>query len=264
MKIYTVIHQVGLEIEELRVFADVEPAAQHFDQIALTRQLSPEFRVEIHAEDLWLELPGTLRFAGDDTESVQLVEQELEGGVPTLPSADLEPSLPGPADPPEATEQQARIVKRSHFPDLEVEFRFRGKICLIHRDRALRMALEMLQTLDELDGIVRPFSEEQVLARLSEPAQKLWLSGVQFLAFPSRSTLDRFLECCRPADILLLLRSYVEAQPTRPALLQPKKCAGCGDRLTGHEDDSGAHCRWCVQGWIPSGESNSQDAQANG
>ena len=24
------------------------------------------------------------------------------------------------------------------------------------------------------------------------------------------------------------------------------KCEGCGDTLTGHEDDSGTHCRWCV------------------
>lgn len=23
-------------------------------------------------------------------------------------------------------------------------------------------------------------------------------------------------------------------------------CEGCGDALTGHEDDSGTHCRWCV------------------
>ena len=25
-----------------------------------------------------------------------------------------------------------------------------------------------------------------------------------------------------------------------------KLCQKCGDALTGHEDDSGTHCRWCV------------------
>ena len=28
-------------------------------------------------------------------------------------------------------------------------------------------------------------------------------------------------------------------------------CQKCGDKLTGHEDDSETHCRWCVTGWDP-------------
>ena len=25
-----------------------------------------------------------------------------------------------------------------------------------------------------------------------------------------------------------------------------RNCIKCGDKLTGHEDDSATHCRWCV------------------
>jgi hypothetical protein len=28
--------------------------------------------------------------------------------------------------------------------------------------------------------------------------------------------------------------------------LDAPTCVECGDTLTGHEDDSGTHCRWCV------------------
>lgn len=38
-------------------------------------------------------------------------------------------------------------------------------------------------------------------------------------------------------------------------------CSACGDALRGHEDESGTHCRWCVTGWAPCGESDrEQDA----
>jgi len=30
-----------------------------------------------------------------------------------------------------------------------------------------------------------------------------------------------------------------------------KTCDKCGDKLTGHEDDSSTTCRWCVTGWVP-------------
>ena len=33
-----------------------------------------------------------------------------------------------------------------------------------------------------------------------------------------------------------------------------KKCLGCGDFLTGHEDESGTHCRFCVTSARDSGE----------
>jgi len=33
---------------------------------------------------------------------------------------------------------------------------------------------------------------------------------------------------------------------------EEKKCKKCGDRLNGHEDESGDTCRWCNTGWIPS------------
>ena len=28
--------------------------------------------------------------------------------------------------------------------------------------------------------------------------------------------------------------------------MEEKKCVKCGDKLTGHEDENGTHCRWCV------------------
>jgi len=35
--------------------------------------------------------------------------------------------------------------------------------------------------------------------------------------------------------------------PSHTLYRRPLRCHGCGDLLTGHEDDSGTHCRWCVQ-----------------
>lgn len=33
-----------------------------------------------------------------------------------------------------------------------------------------------------------------------------------------------------------------------------KKCSKCGEKLTGHEDENGTHCRWCVTGGSPTDE----------
>ena len=37
-------------------------------------------------------------------------------------------------------------------------------------------------------------------------------------------------------------------------------CAKCGDKLTGHEDENGTHCRWCVTGWTAVNEAESINA----
>jgi hypothetical protein len=40
----------------------------------------------------------------------------------------------------------------------------------------------------------------------------------------------------------------------------PVLCAGCDERLVGHEDENGTHCRWCVTGWTACDESETADA----
>jgi len=41
------------------------------------------------------------------------------------------------------------------------------------------------------------------------------------------------------------------------------QCEGCGDALTGHEDDSGTHCRWCVTCVAEEKDDMSQDRPIN-
>ena len=41
------------------------------------------------------------------------------------------------------------------------------------------------------------------------------------------------------------------------------RCVKCGERLRGHEDENGTHCRWCVTGWTPEDANTGQEAQAN-
>ena len=38
-----------------------------------------------------------------------------------------------------------------------------------------------------------------------------------------------------------------------------KTCEKCGDKLRGHEDESGTQCKWCVQGWVVCDEDDCND-----
>lgn len=54
----------------------------------------------------------------------------------------------------------------------------------------------------------------------------------------------------RSADEVAAYIMEVASRPTKSAELTAFEkilvCRECGDKLTGHEDESGTHCRWCT------------------
>ena len=71
--VYTIIQQADLEVLGVTLFCDVEKAHEFFDKIVSEDELTEE------PSENWSphELDGTLRLAGDDCESVQLLRREI-------------------------------------------------------------------------------------------------------------------------------------------------------------------------------------------
>ncbi len=70
-KKYIVIETADVEIISLRIFNDRNDADTHFNKCR-------DDNHEIDWEEIPFELEGTLRGAGDDSYSIQMIEREVE------------------------------------------------------------------------------------------------------------------------------------------------------------------------------------------
>lgn len=72
MKVFVVVEMLDIELHSLRTFFHPEHANEVFEAIVMENDLQ-----ECEGEDLRYEIPDTIRLAGDDAYSVQLLESDV-------------------------------------------------------------------------------------------------------------------------------------------------------------------------------------------